>query len=70
MNPEEICERLKNLTRAMYCHRNPPTHTGVFARVTDEGLYTFGTRKPLTRNTVTKAFAIWIIMQKLPNDKE
>ena len=70
MNPEELCEKLKKLTAVMFCSRKPPTHEGVYARVTEEGLYTFGTRKPLTRNTVTRAVAIWIILQKLPELEE
>lgn len=70
MNPEEICTKLKKLTAVMFCSGKPPKYEGVFARVTEEGLYTFGTRKPLTRNTVTKAIAIWIILQKLPEQEE
>ncbi|MFA5934981.1 MAG: hypothetical protein WC827_03800 [Candidatus Paceibacterota bacterium] len=66
MNPEELCEKLKKLIKIM-CSQT--SKEGVFARVTEEGLYTFGTRKPLTRNTVTKAVAIWIILQKLPTEE-
>lgn len=68
MNDEEILAKLRKLTQVMFCSRKPPSYEGTFARVTEDGLYTFGTRKPLTRNTVTKAIAIWIILQKLPEN--
>jgi len=69
MNPEELCKHLKEWVSLLYCSAKPPTHAGVYARMTDEGLFTFGTRKPFTRNTVTKRFAIWIVIQKIEIDE-
>jgi hypothetical protein len=67
---EKLCEKLKTYVSLFYCSRKPPTHEGVYARETEDGLFTFGTKKPFTRNTVTKAFAIWIVLQKIETEPE
>lgn len=69
MNDKFICEKLKKITEATYAtNSKEPNYHGVFARVTEEGMYTFGTRNPLTRNTITKRIAIFLILNKLPNE--
>lgn len=59
MNPEELCEKLKKYVSLFYGNK------AVYARVMEDGMYTFGTRKPFTRNIVTKPVAIWIAIQKI-----
>lgn len=67
MDDKFICDKLKKITEATYAtNGKEPRYQGTFARVTEEGLYTFGTRNPLTRNTVTKRIAIFLILNKLP----
>lgn len=70
MNDEFICEKLKKIIHAVYgLGTKEPNYHGSYARVTEDGLYTFGTRSPLTRNTITKRVAIFLILNKLPNEE-
>lgn len=60
MDSEYICQRLKRLVMVM----NKKQENGVFARIDADGMYIFGTRKPLVRNTVCRAVAIYLICGK------
>jgi len=72
MNADYICPRLRKIIEVMYLYptnnakRETKQYEGSYARETENGMYTFGTRKPLTRNTVTKAIAIFLITTKIP----
>lgn len=70
MNAEYICSKLKKIIEATYNIGKSIQYHGVYARETEDGLYTFGTRRPLTRNTVTKRIAIFLILNKLPDETD
>jgi len=69
MNAEYICHKLKKIVESCYAVGKAPYYQGTYAREIEDGLFTFGTRKPLTRNTVTKRIAIFLITNKLPKDE-
>lgn len=69
MNSDYICPKLKKIIEACYAVGKAPYYQGTYARETEDGLYTFGTRKPLTRNTVTKRIAIFLITTKIPENE-
>lgn len=69
MDAEYICSKLRKIVEACYNTTKGISYSGTYARKTEDGLFTFGTRKPLTRNTVTKRIALFLILNKLPEDE-
>jgi hypothetical protein len=71
VNSEYICSRLKKIIIATYAIDDKREYfKGAFARETEDGLFTFGTKHPLTRNTVTKRIALFLITNKIPEDEK